>query len=337
MLQGLRVLDLSRLLPGPFCTLMLADMGADVVRVEDPDLPDMVRSLPPLDSAGRSVIFGLLHRGKRSAALRLKTAAGVDAVRRLSARYHVLVESFRPGIMASLGLSPQSLLEANPRLIICSISGYGQQSQVPGHDINYLARSGVASMTGTPEGALTVPGFQLADVASGGMAAAIGILAALYRGQGCHLDIAMAAVSGFLVPLQYGRPARPGLDALNGGLPSYRYYRCADGRYVAVGALEPKFWMRLCETLQVALPFPAPFTQVDHTSSHRRLEAIFSQRPRDGWSALFDAHCCVEPVLDLTEALPEPPVFPLRVDGAAFPRRPAPDFGAHTEEVLAEV
>ena len=253
-LRGIRVLDLSRLLPGPFLTMVLADMGADVVKVEDPRVGDYLRGLPPA-KGGMSGRFLAVNRGKRSLALDLKAPAGRDAFLRMTARADVVVESFRPGVMDKLGVGYTALAATNPKLVMCSISGYGQTGPYThraGHDLNYIALAGVLAMGGPAGGAPQMPGVQIADLAGGALWSATAILGALVgrerTGKGAHLDISMtegalALLAAELGNLDCGEHPTRGVEALNGGLACYGVYRAKDGRYLAVGALEPKFWI----------------------------------------------------------------------------------------------
>ena len=234
-LAGIRVLDLSRLLPGPFLTMILGDMGADVVKVEDPRLGDYMRGIPPVKGAfsGR---FLAVNRNKRSLALDLKAPAGRDAFLRLVARADVVVESFRPGVLDKLGVGWPAIEKANPRAILCSISGYGQDGPYrdrAGHDLNYIGLAGVLAMTGPKGGAPQMPGVQIADLAGGGLWGATAILGALVgratSGRGRHLDVSMTEGALALLIAELGnldcgaRPTR-GAETLNGGLACYGVY-----------------------------------------------------------------------------------------------------------------
>lgn len=365
-LHGIRVVDFTRLLPGPYCTLWLADLGADVIKIEDAHAPDYLRGMPPRLADGTNVTFAWLNRGKRSVCLDLRHSAGLQAVRRLIARADVVVESFRPGRMQSLGLGAAALAAHQPQLVYCSLSGFGQDGPLrgrAGHDIGYQARGGLASMTQDDNGPIVLP-IQLADIASG-LHAAVAILAALLareRGaSGQHLDVSMteAAVSLLTMHacnvLQGERVITLGREEFGGSDPSYRFYRCADGRYVAVGALERKFWTALCHALGLD-------ELIDDGSGGARacrlLEARFMQHTRDEWiEKLSRVDCCVEPVQDIDEALHSElararewtvevtvggkPVrqlaCPIRFSSTA-PRGPLPvtALGADTPDVLAE-
>ncbi|HEX4422082.1 MAG TPA: CaiB/BaiF CoA-transferase family protein [Kofleriaceae bacterium] len=367
-LAGIRILDLSRLLPGPFLTMLLADLGADVIKVEDPKLGDYMRQFPPA-KGGMGGRFLAVNRGKRSIVLDLKAAAGREALLRLAARVDVVVESFRPGVIDKLGVGYAALAAVNPGIIVCSISGFGQTGpyvERAGHDLGYIAVAGVLAMGGPAGGAPLQPGVQIADLAGGSLWGATAILAALVgrhrTGRGAHLDISMtegalALLSAELGNLDCGaRPTR-GVETLNGGLACYGIYRTADDRYLAVGALEPKFWIALHQAIgrpaNVGELIGGPDVQA---RVRAELAAIFATRPAAEWNAILAAHdCCVELVTELDE-LPDHPLHRARevfftIDGGAgvgpvqqvrtplgTPKapRPPPKQGEHTREVLAE-
>ncbi len=368
-LDGVRVLDLSRLLPGPFATLLLADLGAEVVKVEDPEGGDYLRWMPPL--AGRqSGFFHAVNRNKRSLRLDLRKAEGAAAFRRLLARYDVVVESFRPGVMEKLGLSYEALRRECPALILCSISGYGQEGPYrdrAGHDIDYCAVAGVLALNGPPERPFPL-GVQVADVAGGAWPAAVGILAALHRrretGEGAHVDVSMTDGALAMLAMHRGAaaargdPLRRGKELLVGGAACYDVYRTSDGRFVALGALEPKFFARFCAA--VGRPELAE-RQFDAGGEGPRAEMqeIFASRTRDEWTRLGAEHdVCLMPVLEGDEPLADPQLrargsfveietpwegkamagvaSPVRFAGVEAPRRPAPELGADTEAILRE-
>jgi len=375
-LEGLKVLDLSRLLPGGFCSLMLADFGADVIKVEDTGPGDYVRWSPPYyegaDETARSALFLSLNRGKRSIRLDLKSELGKQVLLRLVRDADVLLESFRPGVLDRLGVGYERLREENPRLIYCAITGYGQDGpnrDRSGHDMNYLGLNGVLGLTGDADGPPVQSGAQIADLGGGGMMGVIGILVALrereHSGEGQLVDcsmfdgalswLGMAAAAAFAA----GRADRRGENMLAGALICYRPYRCADG-YVTLGALEPKFWSAFCtgvgrEDLR-GNAFDRP-----GTPAHRELEAIFAERTREQWRRFASENdCCLEPVLDLDEVLDSKlvrareMVVELSQPGADRPvkllgvpiklsrtpgdptRAPGPRLGGDTEAVLAE-
>jgi alpha-methylacyl-CoA racemase len=353
-LQGVRVLDLSRLLPGPYCSMLLADLGADVIKVETPRAGDYARMAPP--ELGFGEIFEALNRGKRSIAVDYRLPAGRDLVLRLAASADVFLESSRPGQLARRGLGEREVREANPSILHCSLSGFGQTGPYrdrPGHDIDYLAMGGLMSLLGDGERRPVPPGVQLADIA-GATLAAMHILAALVRrgvtGEGASLDVAILdAVVGLLVPLGAGlASARAGHGSLAGSDPCYTTYRSRDGRWLAVGALEPTFWAAFCRGIGrqdlVARQFdPAARAEVD---------GVIAGRDASEWLAHFGPEACVVPVLTTAEAADDPHIRArgLVVDGGRAPRvvspfasggshaseRPAPGLGEHTREVLLD-
>jgi crotonobetainyl-CoA:carnitine CoA-transferase CaiB-like acyl-CoA transferase len=362
-LTGVRVLDLSRLLPGPFATMLLAGLGAEVIKVEDLDGGDYMRWMPPLHD-GVGAMFTTINRDKRSLRLDLKSDRGRGLFLDLVARSHVVLESFRPGVMERLGLGDGVLYERNPRLVICSISGFGQDGPDrlrAGHDLNYLARAGVLAITGTTDGVPVIPGVQMADIGGGAQSAVIAILAALRRadqtGSGSHCDVSMLDgmltwMSPHIAAARAGVRAGPATMMLNGEHPCYHVYRCADG-WITVAALEPKFWARLCQLLDLEDIRDLAFaTGPEAASAVRRLEAVFLTASRAQWrERLGDADACCEPVLTVDEVLDDPQVrhraqdaggspvwFPLRVGaGAHAPTGAAPAYGADSRALLAEV
>lgn len=362
-LTGVRVLDLSRLLPGPFATMILAGLGADVVKVEDLEGGDYLRWMPPLED-GAAAMFTAINRGKRSLRLDLKATRGRELFLELAGRSHVVLESFRPGVMDRLGLGIAALHARNPRLVVCSISGFGQDGPDrlrAGHDLNYLARAGVLSITGSGGGAPAIPGVQMADIGGGAQSAVIAILAALRRaeqsGAGSHCDVSMldgmlSWMSPHIAAAEAGGDAGPAAMMLNGAHPCYHVYRCADG-WITVAALEPKFWARLCELLDVEdLRDLAFATGAQAQAVVDRLESVFSGATRAQWRArLGDEDACCEPVLSVEELLDDPQVrhraqdaggspvwFPFRVgEQAHAPTGPAPGYGADSRALLAEV
>jgi crotonobetainyl-CoA:carnitine CoA-transferase CaiB-like acyl-CoA transferase len=361
-LSGVRVLDLSRLLPGPFLTMILADLGADVVKVEDPGPGDYLRQLPPA-KGGMSGRFLAVNRGKRSIVLDLKKPVARDALLRMAKSADVVVESFRPGVLDKLGVGYQALRAANPGIVLCSISGFGQAGPYAhraGHDLGYLAIAGVLGMGGAAGGAPMMPGVQIADLAGGALWGATGILAALVRrartGEGAQLDISMTEGALALLAAELGnldagaRPAR-GVEALNGGLACYGIYETADHRYLAVGALEPKFWIALNQAIGRAVNIAEVVgTPAQQAQTRAELAAIFASKPAAEWVQQLAAHdCCVELVLDLDELSAHPlhaarevffsigDVAQVRTPlGAPGNPRPAPKHGEHTRAVLAE-
>jgi alpha-methylacyl-CoA racemase len=383
-LAGTRVLDLSRLLPGGFCSLLLADFGADVLKVEDTGMGDYVRWATPYyegaDDSAKSALFLALNRNKRSIRIDLKTEGGREVLLDLAREYDVLLESFRPGVLERLGVGYERLREVNPGLVYCAITGYGQDGPLrdrSGHDMNYLGLIGLLGLTGEPGGAPIQSAGQIADIGGGAQMAAFAILAALRErdgspsrpgsGKGQLVDVSMADGALSWLAMVAARqlaeggppPQRGGLE-LAGGLICYRPYACADG-WVTLGALEPKFWAAWCRGVGredlVAQQFAAVGSDV-----HRQVEALFAARTREQWTQFAAEHdCCLEPVLDLDEALASElvrsreMVVEIEQPGAAAPvrqlgvpvklsrtpgdhrRLPGPGLGEHTREVLAEL
>ncbi len=362
-LTGVRVLDLSRLLPGPYATMILAGLGADVVKVEDLDGGDYMRWMPPLHD-GTAAMFTAINRDKRSLRLDLKSPRGRELFLDLAARSHVVLESFRPGVMDRLGLGAAVLHDRNPRLVVCSISGFGQDGPDrlrAGHDLNYLARAGVLGITADADGRPVIPGVQMADLGAGAQSAVIAILAALRQaertGKGSHCDVAMldgmlSWMSPHIAAAQAGGSAGPGSMLLNGAHPCYHVYRCADG-WISVAALEPKFWARLCELLEVEELHDLAFATGDEAAAAvERLESVFLRATRAQWrERLGEEDACCEPVLGIDELLVDPQVrhraqdaqgspawFPLRVGPDAHaPTGTAPGYGADSRALLAEI
>ncbi|MBM4360116.1 MAG: CoA transferase [Deltaproteobacteria bacterium] len=316
-LHGIRVLDLSRLIPGPFATLVLADLGAQVDKIEDAGAGDYLRFFPPL-CGDVSAGFHLLNRDKRSAVIDLKKPEGKAAFLGLLAGYDVLVEQFRPGVMDRLGLSHASLRERFPRLVICAVTGYGQDgpyASQAGHDLNFLARAGLLGAMGPADGPPQVPGFQLADV-SGAMWAVIAILAALRQrdatGQGSVCDVAMSeGALGFaalsLAGGMAGVTEPRGEGLLTGGIAPYRTYLTEDGQAVALAALEPKFWATFCAGVGLACDGEALVPGPHQAALIERLAATFASRTRDEWRAFGAAHdCCLTVVVRPEELRADP-------------------------------
>ena len=372
-LTGLRVLDLSRLLPGGFCSLLLADLGADVLKVEDTGMGDYVRWSPPYhegaEDSAKSALFLALNRGKRSIRLNLKEDAGREVLLRLVREHDVLLESFRPGVMERLGVGYERLREENPGLVYCAITGYGQDGPYTarsGHDMNYLGLNGLLGLTGDAGGPPVQSAGQIADLGGGALMGAVGILAALRErersGEGQLVDVSMFDGSLSWLALVAAKylcegpvPARGELE-LAGRFLCYRPYACRDG-WVTLGALEPKFWQAWCRGVEredlIEHQFDPP-----GSDAHAEVERIFLERSRADWHEFAERHdCCLEPVLGLDEALDSElvraremvveldqpgtdgvkllgvPVKLSRTPGA--PAGPGPALGEHTREVLA--
>ncbi|MEA2472422.1 MAG: alpha-methylacyl-CoA racemase [Thermoleophilaceae bacterium] len=372
-LEGVRVLDLSRLLPGGFCSLLLADFGADVLKVEDTGMGDYVRWAPPYyegaDDSAKSALYLALNRGKRSVRINLKEDAGREVLLRLAREHDVLLESFRPGVLDRLGVGYERLREENPGLVYCAISGYGQDGPLrdrSGHDMNYLGLIGLLGLTGERGGPPVQSAGQIADIGGGAMMAAFGILAALRErdrsGEGQLVDVSMSdgALSWLgMVAGQYlcdGVVPRRGDLPLAGAIACYRPYECADG-WVTLGALEPKFWQAWCRGVGREDLFERQFDRPG-SEGHAEVERIFRERTREQWREFASQHdCCLEPVLELDEALDselvraremvveleqpgsERPVRQLGVPvkmsrTPGGPQGPGPALGADTDEVL---
>jgi alpha-methylacyl-CoA racemase len=375
-LSDIRVLDLSRLFPGGFCSLLLADFGAEVLKVEDTGMGDYIRWSPPFhegaDASAKSALFLALNRGKRSIRLNLKEEAGREVLLRLAREYDVLLESFRPGVMERLGVGYERLREENPRLVYCAITGYGQDgpyTERSGHDLNYLGLNGLLGLTGEAGGPPVPPGGQIADLGGGALMAAFGIMAALRErersGEGQLVDVSMFDGSLSWLALVAARyladrvPPRRGELDLAGGRICYRPYACSDG-WVTLGALEPKFWQAWCRGVGredlVERQFERP-----GSDAHAEVERIFLERTRAEWQAFASEHdCCLEPVFGLDEALDSELVraremvvgldqpgaesdvrllgVPVKLSRTpGAPAGPGPALGEHTREVLASI
>jgi alpha-methylacyl-CoA racemase len=374
-LDGLTVLDLSRLLPGGFCSLLLADFGADVIKVEDTGMGDYVRWSPPfhegVEETSRSALFLSLNRGKRSIRVNLKSDGGRDVLLRLARDADVLLESFRPGVLDRLGVGYERLRQENPGLVYCAITGYGQDGPNrarSGHDMNYLGLNGLLGLTGEADGPPVQAAGQIADLGGGALMAAVGILVALRErersGEGQLVDcsmfdgslswLAMLAAETFAT----GRAPRRGDLGLAGRYNCYRPYECSDG-YVTLGALEPKFWQAWCEGVGRPDLLEHAYDPPD-SESHAAVAEVFRGRTREQWRAFASEHdCCLEPVLGLDEALDSELVAardmvveltqpgaerPVRLLGVPIKlsrtpgdanRAPGPALGQHTDEVLA--
>ena len=349
-LAGIHVLDLTRLYPGAYATLLLADLGADVVKVEDRERGDYLRDL---DGGGQ---FEALNRGKRSLAIDLKSPRGPALLSRLCAGADVLVEGFRPGVLDKVGCGPRALVAEHPRLVVCSVTGYGQDGPWAGragHDIGYVALAGVLARTGLGE-VPVLPGVQIADFAGGSLQAVVGILAALYErertGRGRAIDVSMCeGALQFLIPhlgaLAAGQAQKArGDDVLSGSRPCYRVYACSDTGAVALGALEPKFWSAFC----AAVERPDWASRGFDPSLAPEVDALFRSATRDEWvSRLRSVDCCLEPVLEPQEVRAHPqhrargaflPDGNLRSQPALSPPAAgrAPRLGEHSIEVLRE-
>ena len=364
-LTGIRVLDLTRLLPGPFCTMLLADMGADVVKVEEPGTGDYMRWTPPLID-GQSALFNAVNRNKRSLTLNLKADVGRDLLMRLIEHADVLVEGNRPGVMERLGLAWDAIHARNPKLVMCSITGYGQTGPFAlraGHDLNYMATAGGLGLNGDRGGPPVPLAVQVADVGGGGLQPAVAILGALVGvqrgGEGRHLDASMTDGALTWLALDFaamaaGEDIARGEGRLTGRYACYRVYACKSGGFYSVGALEPKFWATLCQAVGKPDLVATQFAEgAEGARVHREMEAVFASRTRAEWQRELDGlEVCCEPVLELGEVASHPqivarglierrgdgievrPAIPMRTD---WRRRDAPGLGEHSAEILAEI
>lgn len=313
-LAGVKIIDFTRLLPGPLATMFLADMGADVIKVEDPDSPDYIRDFEPRVN-GMSLFYLSLNRSKRSLAVNYLSAEGKQLVYDLVKTADVLIEQFRPGVMKELGFGYEELKAINPKLIYVSITGYGQTSprtMDAGHDLNYIAIAGALGITGTADGELTIPGFQLADIAGGSYMAMNAVTAALYQrertGKGEWVDVAMtdAVVPFTALPFAYYQgtkqvPPTGGFE-LSGALANYNVYRCADDKYIALGSLEPKFWNGFCA--RAGKPeWAQQFLQADKVEGLKQeVRQFFLTKGRNEWLTFFEgSDICLTPINSVSD------------------------------------
>lgn len=372
-LDGLRILDLTRLLPGAFCTQMLADMGAEVIKIEEPGRGDYNREFPPLN-VKESGSFLLLNRNKKSVTLNLKAEQGKDIFRKLVAEADIVVEGFRPGVMDRLGLGYQSLQQINPRIIYCAISGFGQDGPyrlMPGHDMNYLALAGGLRLFAGRDGKPVVPGLSIADVGGGSQMAATGILGAVIArertGEGQFIDISMT--DGAFSWLAYhgadwlfgGLNPRGGQRPFIGQAPCYNIYECADGGFVALGIIEAHFWERFCEAVGLDHLITNQWPEGSEAEEQfDTLNKLFATRPRDQWvTDLAPADIPFSAVYDVGEAFDDPQIaardmvlsvdhpvegtvpqlgFPIKLSRTPCDiRMPPPLLGQHTADALKQL
>ncbi|HJU22628.1 MAG TPA: CaiB/BaiF CoA-transferase family protein [Casimicrobiaceae bacterium] len=371
-LAGVRVLDLTRLLPGPMCTLYLADLGADVIKIEDVGAGDYARNLgtsPNVRPQRMTAWYRAINRNKRSLAIDLKNAEGREAFLALARTADVIVEGFRPGVVKALGVDYDAVTAVNARIVYCALSGYGQtgpRALQAGHDVNYLGYCGVLAHTGARGGTPVLSNLQIADLLGGAASAAIAVLGALLGAQrngiGRYIDVAMtdAVLAHEVFALgaleDEGSVAARGEDLLTGGYPCYGVYETSDGRFVAVGALEAKFWQALCDALDRRDLAAQQFARGEQGERVRAaLASIFITKTRDEWADRFeDVDCCVTPVLAFDEAIRDPqfaargmivrgsdgsrqyaPPFSMTPSAFAI-TRDAPRLGEHSREVLRE-
>jgi len=320
-LKNLKILDFTYLLPGPYGTMMLADLGADIIKVENPNNPDMLRMLPPVVN-GISAVYAHINRGKKSLALDLKSQEAKDIIYTLVKDYDIITEQFRPKVLEKLGFGYNDLKKANPSIIYCSLTGYGQTGTYAlraGHDINYMALSGVDSFSGKKTTGPSLHGIQIADIASGAKNMVIGVLAAYIKrqatGEGDYIDISITdgvfAMSAFTTAAYIeGEPLpQPETQMLNGG-GIYDYYITSDGRYLSVGPIEPKFFQNFCQ----AIGYNDILQNVDFSPEavylhKKKIAAIIASKPLSYWIEVFsNIDACVEPVRTLEEAINNPPL-----------------------------
>jgi crotonobetainyl-CoA:carnitine CoA-transferase CaiB-like acyl-CoA transferase len=373
LLKGLKMLDLSRLLPGPYCSLLLADLGMEVLKVEDPEQGDYTRTIGPIRKKD-SAIFLALNRNKKSIKLNLKISEGREIFYRLIQFYDIILESFRPGVMDRLGIGYQELKKRNPRVILCSLSGYGQDGPYQGrsgHDINYIGLGGVLDITGVKNGDPVLPGVQIADIGGGGMMAAIAILAAAVHrektGEGEFLDISMmdSVVSWLSIHagkyFMDGELLKRGDTPLTGRYACYQVYPTKDGRYMSLGALEPKFWKNFCQAVGHGDLTDKQFIEgEDRLRIIGEIQNLFKTKTQEEWVDFFKkVDACCEPILTFKQVFEHPQVLHRKmvmeanhpvegnirqlgnpIKSSRFPfevRTPSPAWGEHTIEVLKAI
>jgi len=364
------MLDLSRLLPGPYCSLLLADLGMEVLKIEDLDQGDYMRMIGPVQKK-ESAYFHALNRNKKSMLLNLKTDDGREIFYKLIDTYDILLEGFRPGVMDRLGIGYQELMKRNPRIIFCSLSGYGQDGpykERSGHDINYIGLGGILDLTGPRDGDPIIPGTQIADIGGGGMMAAIAILAAIvYRektGEGQYLDVAMhdgviswLSIHAAKYLMDKELPKR-GEMHLSGRYACYQVYPTKDGRHISLGALEPKFWKNFCEAIgREDLVLKQFIEGGERAQIIEGIQKLFKTKTQREWVEFFkNVDACCEPILTLEEVFQHPHVLHRKmlmvyehpvegkirqvgnpIKSSQFPfeiRMPSPAWGEHTIEIL---
>jgi len=367
-LEGIRVLDLSRLLPGPFATMLLADFGAEVIKVEDPIQGDYLRWWPPFytkDANKESAAFLAVNRNKKSIILNLKDPEGQKVFNRLAEKSDVILETFRPGVVKRLQIDYETIRKINPQIIYCSLSGYGQTGpykDLPGHDVNYLGVAGVGSLTGEPDQPKLM-GVQVADIGGGGLNAALAILMAIIArsktGEGQYIDVSMLDGAMTWLALAFPRywaskeiPVR-GDDLLTGGQPGYEIYRTKDKKFIAVGALELKFWRNLCTAIgREDLADAQQRTGKEKKDITENLKKVILTKTRDEWFELSkQTDICISPVYELDEIMADPQIQAremivdfngIKYIGMPFKlsetpgsiRIRAPGYGEHTDEIL---
>ncbi len=369
-LSGIKVLDLTRLLPGPYCTLMLADYGAEVIKIEEPGRGDYIRSRKPA-IGGIGARHLTVNRNKKSVELNLKTEAGIEIFNMMARDADVIIEGFRPGVMEHLGIGYEQISKINPEIVYCSLTGYGQTGPyrlLPGHDINYAGYSGILSLNGEADGKPVIPGVQIADIGGGSLMALSGILMALLHkektGEGQYIDVSMtdgavtwlyAAASDYFAS---GDVPKRGKNRLDGQFAYYQLYETKDGKFLSIGASEKKFWDRFCELIERPdwKELHDGDTEVQ-TKMKQDLTALFKERTKQEWLELLSyEETCVGPVNTIDELFRDPQLqaremlceqnHPVagRIKQIGFPikfsKTPgkmlahAPDLGEHTKECL---
>ncbi|MBP1949815.1 CaiB/BaiF CoA transferase family protein [Virgibacillus litoralis] len=372
-LKSTRVLDLTRLLPGPYCTMLLADFGAEVIKVEDPDSGDYARAFHP-KIAGNSAMFHSLNRNKKSVCLNLKLPEDKHVFLQMVKNADVVVESFRPGVMERLGLGYEQLKAVNPGLVYCAITGYGQTGPYanrPGHDLNYLSYAGLLDLMGEKDGNPIIPATTIADIGGGAYPAVTGILMALLNkektGKGQFIDISMLdnVISWMqtLLPDYLATNNKPnrGEQMLDGGKACYAVYETIDGRNISVGALEPKFWTAFCKAIGKSEFIPLQDDSLDkQLQLKQEIQRIILTKTLSEWMEVFsDIDACVSPVLTFQEMIKHPQIISRgmiqQINDSAFGqmrqigvpiklsetpgviRCSAPKIGEHTDEVMKEM
>lgn len=364
-LEGIRVLDLSRLLPGPFCAMLLADLGADVIKIESPGLGDYLRAIFPFVTDSRTgekvgAHYLMVNRNKKSVALNFRNTRGKEILMRLARDADVIIESFRPGAVTRWGIGYEAIRSINPGIVYCSLSGYGQTGPYrdrAGHDLNYIALTGLLAANGRASDPPVPPAAQIADL-SGAMYAAVSILAALIgrakSGQGEYLDVSLfdsgLAWTGTIIggTLAAGEKIERGRNQLNGGMACYNVYETRDSKFITIAAIEPHFWVAFCK----AVGRESWISRQYEFEPIAEVAAMFQTRTQDEWLALFrDIDACIEPVHDFGEAFDNPQVKHrgLAVNVGGIPQigsvfvfakndyAPAPSQGEHTREVLQKI
>tara|TARA_B100002003_G_scaffold125271_1_gene115596 strand:- start:726 stop:1922 length:1197 start_codon:yes stop_codon:yes gene_type:complete len=375
-LEGIKVVDLTRMAPGPFCTMVLGDMGADVIKVEQPGGGRMAvaRGLPDSADARRRAAFSAVNRNKRSIVLNLKNEESQKILLKLCAEADVFLEGFRPGVVSRLGCDYETLHKLNPRLVYCSLSGYGQDGpyqNLVGHDINYISIGGALGGIGTPDGRPAIPNNIIADYAGGGLHAAVGVMGALLArnttGEGQWVDIAMSDGVGYMLAamlseyFSQGIVPKPGAMVLNGAAPYYNVYKCKDGKYLSLGCIEPWFWTDLCTALDRKDLIEDQFNEDNWPRVIAELEQIFAQKDREEWWTMLESagDVAVAKVYSIDEMVEDPQNIHRQmvidvgeVNGetvrqvgfgpklSATPgsvRSLGPIVGQHTKEILGEI